>query len=179
MIARGARPAWPVAAAGLCAGTLSMLAVAAGDPQACARMPDPAQRLACYDAIYRGAPAASTASTPSTASTATAATAASDAGAAATPGEFGVNDTVRRARGEPDARSSTPERIESTVRAVATLPAGLLRVTLENGQVWDQTEAASSFLPRPGRSLAIWRGAIGSFLMRADTGPAVRARRSK
>jgi hypothetical protein len=170
VIHRGTRPAWPVAVAGLCAGTLSMLAVAGGDPLACAGVPDPAQRLACYDAIFRGASAAPT--TPTT-------TASSDAGAPAAPREFGLNDSVRRARGEPDSRTGTPERIESTVVAVATLPGGLLRVTLENGQVWDQTEAASSFLPRPGRGITLRRGAIGSFLMRAESGPAVRARRSK
>jgi hypothetical protein len=156
--------------AGLCAGTLSMLAVATGDPQACARVADPAQRLGCYDATFRGA-AALTAGT--------AATAASDTGAMAAPREFGLNDTVRRARGEPDSRTGTPDRMESSIVAVATLPGGLQRVTLENGQAWDQTEAASSFLPRPGRSITIRRGAMGSFLMRAESGPAVRARRSK
>jgi hypothetical protein len=127
---------------------------------ACTRLDDDRSRLACFDALFPRA------STP---------TAAREA--PATESVFGVNDTVRRARGETLATDAMPEMIESTVARLDPLEPGRSRITLANGQVWEQVEPSTRFQPRTGEAVTVRKASLGSYLMRASRGAAVRARR--
>ena len=90
---------------------------------------------------------------------------------------FGVNDKVRRARGEQLEADAMPEQIESTVTRLDPLEPGRSRITLANGQVWEQVEPSTRFQPRTGEPVTVRQASLGSYLMRASRGAAVRARR--
>jgi hypothetical protein len=142
-------------------------AAPAAGPGACTLLDDDRARLACFDALFpRGAPPAVTG------------TAAPAATPLATPESvFGVNDDVRRARGEILAADAMPAMIESTVARLDRLEPGRNRITLANGQVWEQLEPSSRFRPRTGETVTVRQASLGSYLMHASRGSAVRARR--
>ncbi len=175
----GARPvlrlaftlAWSVGAllATAVVVTAASAASVATDPSRCATIDGDAARLACFDAAFpRGGPQSPPAANSNP-----------PAAAAAPPPEavFGVNDTVRRARGERPAAEAAPPSIESTLARLDTLESGRFRVTLANGQVWEQVEPSLRFQPRTGETITVRQAALGSYLMRATRGAAVRARR--
>ncbi len=51
-------------------------------------------------------------------------------------------------------------------------------VVLESGAVWQQTEGTLALAPRPGTSVTIRRGALGSYFMRVGAQPGVKVRRA-
>jgi hypothetical protein len=55
-----------------------------------------------------------------------------------------------------------PKELSAQVREVAALPAGLYRLTLDNGQVWDTTQAASALTFKANDAVTITRGSLGS-----------------
>lgn len=124
--------------------------------QRCRIIPEAAARLACYDAIALpgigsragwGAPTAAPA--PATAPT-----------AAATPGgDFGLS------RPAPDP---TADRVASrVVGKVEDFPNGL-KLTLENGQVWQLSESATGFYNLQNPQVTITRGLLSGFVMAMD-----------
>lgn len=136
--------------------TVASAASPADEPPArCSEMDDDRARLACFDALFPRAP------TP----------------AAAPEAVFGINDTVRRARGERVAGDAAPQMIESTLAHLDPLEPGRNRITLANGQVWEQVEVSARFQPRAGEAITVRQASMGSFLMRGSRGVAVRARR--
>jgi hypothetical protein len=153
------------------ANAAAAVGVPVEEPTACTRLDDDRARLACFDALFpRGGRRAATSAIPS---------AAPGAAPPATAPEsmFGVNDNVRRARGETLATDAMPEMIESTVARLDPLEPGRNRITLANGQVWEQVEASTRFQPRAGEAVTVRQASLGSYLMRASRGAAVRARR--
>ncbi len=150
--------AWTIGAALVMAIVITVASAASpsdDQPARCSQVDDDRARLACFDAMFPRA-----------------------AAAAATPeAVFGVNDTVRRARGERIAADAAPPMIESTVARLDPLEPGRTRITLANGQVWEQVEASTRFQPRAGEAITVRQAAMGSFLMRGSRGVAVRARR--
>ena len=90
---------------------------------------------------------------------------------------FGLNDEVRRARGERLESDAAPAQIQSALAGLEPLGPGRLRLTLANGQVWDQVEAVPSFQPRAGDPITVRQASLGSFLLRGRVGAPVRARR--
>jgi hypothetical protein len=111
-------------------------AAAAGDDAVlkCRALTDGAQRLACYDAMPLGAPAA------------------------AAPGRsaeqnFGMTQTAR----EPE-----PDHIESSIVGDFDGWTGNSRITLANGQVWRITDGSEAVLPRlHNPKVRITRGLLG------------------
>ena len=143
--------------------TVSSAASTATDPARCSRLDDRAARLACFDALFpRSDPPA---------------TGASGVAAAAPEAAFGINDSVRRARGETPAADAAPGKIESALARLDPIEPGRARLTLANGQVWEQVERSSRFQPRAGETITVSQASLGSFLMRGSRGAAVRARR--
>ena len=138
--------------------------------RACAKMEDAARRTACYDAsLGRQAPAAaSSAPQPRT-----------EPGRAQRaeprPAGFG-SETVRAAR---QPRPQEAEQIRARVSAIAERQPGIYRLTLDDGAQW-QFESSAPFSyqpPSPGATVAIRRGAVGSFLLRYQGQPSVRVLR--
>lgn len=121
----------------------------------CRQLTDDRQRLACYDNLAGlAAPAGST-----------------------PEALFGLEATesaklLQRRLGE--------EPVEVLQQAVTTVAAdryGKLRITLANGQAWEQTDSDRLNL-KPGDTVTIRRAALGSFLLTGPSGPrSIRVRR--
>jgi hypothetical protein len=75
-------------------------------------------------------------------------------------------------------RSVEVNSLEAKV-ASATKAGGPWIVTLDNGQVWRQTDAKQLYRIRPGDAVLIRRGAIGSFLLKVGDSAAFKAERSR
>ena len=59
------------------------------------------------------------------------------------------------------------------------MPRGDYRVTLDDGQVWEETQHTGGPPPEAGETITIKRGALGSyFLTRSRGGLALRVRRT-
>lgn len=147
---------------------LANAAAQSRDPAECSRLDDEGARLACFDALF-----------PRARERAAAVQAEADSTTrpAAPEAAFGVNDTVLRARGDRVAADAAPESITSPLARLDPLEPGRARLTLANGQVWEQVEASSRFQPRKGETITVRQAALGSFLMSGRSGAAVRARR--
>jgi hypothetical protein len=61
-----------------------------------------------------------------------------------------------------EAKTSVPKTMSAKVQEVTLLPAGLYRLVLDNGQVWDTTQAASALVFKANDAVTISRGLLGS-----------------
>jgi hypothetical protein len=59
-------------------------------------------------------------------------------------------------------QASLPKTLSAQVRQVTLLPAGLYRLALDNGQVWDTTQADSALAFKANDKIIISRGVLGS-----------------
>lgn len=76
--------------------------------------------------------------------------------------------------------AETLETVASPIASLERLRDGSVLVTLENGQVWRQTDGPRQTLWRPGDRLLIERAALGSFLAAVEgSGRSVRVRRER
>lgn len=125
----------------------------------CSTYEDRDARLDCFDAqVARW-------SDPSPASNATA------------EQSFGVTGS---ALAQQQAKQSTqPSEITARVTAIATQPRGELVLTLENGQIWRQTQSGSKFNVRVADPVTIKAGALNSYLMVAVSGRTTKVTRIK
>lgn len=142
----------------------------------CASQSDDAQRLRCFDAAVanlRKAPAApaATAAVQSPAAAAPSPAAAAPPPAAASPPPASAPTAEQRfgARGDisPDRHEEIAE-LSGTVTELGTKPHGELIVTLDNGQVWAESQSGSKVKLKPGDTVKIERGAMGSYTLIAN-----------
>jgi hypothetical protein len=118
--------------------------------QACTRLGDEAARLSCYDAAMGVLKSASGAAKPQSAPPA-------EAVGIAPLAKFGDDGRLHT-----DAKTPLPKNLSAQVREVTLLPGGLYRLALDNGQVWDTTQAASALAFKANDSVIISRGLLGS-----------------
>jgi len=137
--------------------------------RACAHESDGAQRLACYDKEMTRlmAPAAAHETAPST---------AVGAPKPAPAQEFGLTEERLRKLNAKEGYAE-PQTLTAHIAKVAQLPYGRRRLTLDNAQVWEQTEEDWGFNPQSGAAATITRGAFGGFWMATDGHPQVRVKR--
>lgn len=177
------RIGWVACAALLQTGSV----VAAETTHACAVVTNDAGRLACYDAAF-GKPAAAAAGLVTSTGTASAVPSVGKAGVGAgaraanddaskVHESFGMSEASKRAR-EPQ-QPAQPTSITSTLTQVSSRPTGQLVLTLEDGQVWTQTESDLRFRARPGDAVTIRKASLGSYLMVGPDRVATRVRRIK
>lgn len=118
--------------------------------QACSGIHDDAARLSCYDAAMVAKPSAA-APKPLSAPKA-------DPMSADAVKKFGDNGQFHT-----QAKPRLPKNLTAQVREVTQLSAGLYRLTLDNGQVWDTTEADSSLAFKANDAVTISRLLLGSY----------------
>ena len=70
---------------------------------------------------------------------------------------------------ERDAVQEAPESISATITDAVESAHGKYTFTLDNGQVWRQTDSGRAIW-RGGEQVTLERGALGSFFMRKTTG---------
>ena len=119
--------------------------------QACTRLDDDAARLSCYDAAMGMRKAAPGAAKPQSAPP-------SNAVRTDAQGKFGEDG-----RFHTESKPSLPKNLTVQVREVAILPAGLYRLTLDNGQVWNTTQADSALAFKANEAVTISRRVFGGY----------------
>jgi hypothetical protein len=118
---------------------------------ACTRLSDDAARLSCYDTAMGRLRSASGAAKPQS---------GPPAEAAGTEPQARFGDDGRL---HTEAKTPVPKTLSAQVREVALLPAGLYRLTLDNGQVWDTTQADSALAFKAYDAVTISRGWLGGY----------------
>lgn len=154
-----------------------------GETHGCASISDPTQRLACYDEAF-GSPepaaAASAATAPAAAATPvgeTVTTGSVAGGQARGEEDFGFSEAELRER-EPDrARAEGPKSIEAVVTGIDYLRSRERVITLDNGQVWRETEVVTRARLAEGDRVTVKDAAMSSFRMVGPSGVGVRVRR--
>jgi hypothetical protein len=91
--------------------------------------------------------------------------------------DFGLTQTAKRERDPERWARETPQSIAGTVVGVRRNAEDRLVVTLDNDQVWVQSETKSNIILRPGDSVTIRRAAMGSFMLVTSNKLATRVRR--
>ncbi len=138
--------------------TASAALYAADEPQhPCAQVRDNTDRLACYDQAF-GKPTEPVA-------------------APAVKFGFSEQELARNT-----AQSSTPAAPTSITAAVTSIDLrhdGKFVVTLDNSQVWSQSEINSQADVRVGDTVTVRQGALGSYLLVTKAGIGTRVRRVK
>ena len=172
---------------------LSSLAVSAAFAQsvppsvaACTSEKDSLARLVCFDrevAKYTQ-PAARVAPTPAAPAVTPppAAAVAATPPPAASPGsdEFGVSGELARKRETAkNGGVASPKEMRAAITKISSKPYGELVLALDNGQVWEQIEASSTFIIKAGDGVVIKQAKFGSFLLTADSGATTRVRRTR
>jgi len=199
-------PPWVVMAA--FAGTL---APAAAQPvpaalEACARLPQDSERLACFDrevaaasgnastgttpaaatppapVAQTAAPANSVAASPPAAAAPAAASAAATGAVSASPSvtpsaaagtapgaltpeqKLGLSlEGIRNVEARQGIKSEELKELSAHIVSVSRNAAGRQVFTLDNGQVWRQSETRPTFVAGAGDAISITHGAFGSF----------------
>jgi hypothetical protein len=170
---------------------LSSLAVSAAVAQslppsvaACTAEKDSLARLVCFDrevAKYTQSSArvAPTPTAPARVSPPAATVVPTPPPVASQPGDdFGVAGQLARKRKEAkeDAGEAVKE-LNASVSSLSKKPYGELVVTLDNGQVWQQNEAKSSFVIKEGETVVIKPAKFGSFMLTTGSGATTRVHR--
>ncbi len=143
--------------AALIASTAAVQSVAAQNDSVvvevgeCVDLPSPEQRLACFEAqveAARNAPPAAAA---------TAAAAPAPASSSTAPEDFGLREPEPK-----EVRELPPEIHAKVVELRETVPNAFL-ITLDNGQVWRQTQPKYDYELRPGSDVRIFASRWRSF----------------
>ena len=129
--------------------------------QACTRLGDDASRLACYDAALGVAK-------PPTAQQ-------SGVGNTDAQAKFGDNGQLHT-----DPKADLPKNLTAQVQQVTSLPSGLYRLTLDNGQVWRTTQADWALEFKANDTVTISRMLLSGYeISLAGQNKSVSARRIK
>lgn len=124
----------------------------------CALIRDSNDRLACYDQAF-GKPADSEAVTPAA--------------------RFGFTEKeVERKTGQT-TESAAPTSVTAAVTSLTRRRDGKFVVTLDNAQVWSQSEINSQADVEVGDTVTVRRGALSSHLLVTKAGIATRVKRVK
>ncbi len=126
----------------------------------CAHVRNDTDRLACYDQAF-GKPAAS-----------------ADPTAPAPKEQFGFTEK-EMARNTGQSATAAPDSVTAAIKSLDRRHDGKFVVTLDNAQVWAQSEINSQADVEIGDSVTVRRGALGSYLLVTKAGIGTRVKRVK
>ncbi len=169
------RPLALIAVLGL--ATLPALAedVSTSDVYACKDIATDTERLACYDAAVGRLKAAEEAGEVKTFTRKEVEEVKRDSFG------FSIPSLPKLAfGGKDDSGKDKADELKEVTFPIASISGkrGALRITLENGQVWQQTDT-KGVIPRGQKEARIYQAALGSYKMKLDGGLAFRAERLK
>lgn len=151
-----------LAAGALLSSCLPLAASAdGGATHDCARIAEPAARLACYDKAFPLAP---------------------DVLAQAERNErqaFGLKKETPVPANPGSAQRPPVERVESVIASISYDNDGRRTITLDNGQAWRLTEAGVRGHMAEGDRVSVRAAAMGSYMIVTQAGVALRAKRVK
>ncbi len=152
---------------------------------ACATMTEDAARLACYDEAVGRLKAAEESGEVTTLTEAERVAVVRDAFGFTMP-SLPKLSMPRFGRSQADAeagrdKNNRLERVTVAVTGVKTSKHRGLTVSLENGQIWQQSDTRSVYYSskKGAKQAEIRRAAMGSFMMKLDDGAAFRVKRLK
>ena len=166
----------------LALGTLANSLALAQSTTDCSAVAKNSARLKCYDeqaARQKKAAPAPAANAPGAPSSGSMSASATPPPASSAASDFGLDpDTVRKkqAAANPEA-PKPPEQVVGRVKSVVTTPRGQYRITLEDGQVWEETQHTGGAAPEVGDPVTIKRGMLGSYFLSRSVGLALRVKR--
>jgi hypothetical protein len=124
----------------------------------CANVRDNTDRLACYDQAF-GKPAKSAPAPPEQ--------------------KFGLPEKEVPRKGDQSRENAAKDSVAAAVQSLSRQRDGKFIVTLDNAQVWAQSEINSQADVAVGDAVTVRRGALGSYLLVTKDGIATRVRRVK
>ena len=167
-------------ACGVIAAFVFPVSVLAADPPRCNELPNDAQRLGCYDAVFgkpvgAGAQAARVAPVAPAAAAATAVAPVAPVAVAATAT---TATAVAAAPAPAPAKSAAkPQEFTSSITALGKSADGRFIATLENGGQWLQTERDSRNEVKVGDAVTLQPGMFSSWTLETKAGYSVRVKR--
>jgi hypothetical protein len=151
------RLAIPMAALALAGGTVLAAEAPLDRARQCATIQDSLQRLMCYDRVFAASAAAPAVAAPA------AVVPVAPAQASGDTARFGA-ETLRRSEAERESEAP-PSSITATVRELRQTRPNVFRVSLDNGQIWQQMDMDSLFILSVGDTVQIDRGRLGGYRM--------------
>ena len=124
----------------------------------CANVRDDTDRLACYDQAF-GKPAEPVATPPEA--------------------QFGYTEQEAKRQAGKAPEPEGPKAITAAVTSLDRQRDGKFVVTLDNAQVWSQSEINSQADVAVGDTVTVRRGVLGSYLLVTKAGIGTRVRRVK
>ena len=142
----------------------------------CAKIDDPTARLACYDNNMRQVGATARNTVPGQVRGVTGGAAPVESRG---PQGFGAEDLRSADAGRFQPGAGQMDEINPRVASVTPREPGIFMLTFDDGAQWVFAEsvAANFRVPRPGETVEIERGALGSYLMHAGQQSPVPIRR--
>jgi len=129
--------------------------------EACSRLSHDSERLACYDKAVNLAKAGG-----------------EGAPAPSAENMFGANGDIAESRGTvPEVKREELKQISGTVTSLHRGDDGMIRLELDNGQVWRQQDAGIRLLVAVGDQVTIVRATLGTFRLTDKTGRFARFKR--
>jgi hypothetical protein len=126
----------------------------------CAHVRNDTDRLACYDQAF-GKPPAAAATSPA-------------------PNEqFGFTEKEMARNTGQSAAPAAPDSVTAAIKSLDRRRDGKFVVTLDNTQVWAQSEFNSQADVQVGDAITVRRGALGSYLLVTKAGIGTRVKRVK
>lgn len=147
---------------------------------ACAGVADGAARLACFDAAVASMKQAQAAGDVSVVSRAQVQQAEKDTFGLGPQAQTTAVTGVMTGVAPAAAAAAELDNVKVTIVTATKRPDGSYRFTLDNGQVWEQSDTVTlGTLPRGTIEGEIRRGAMGSFFLKAGNRSLVRVKRIK
>ena len=165
---------------GVIAALMFPVSVLAADPPRCNELPNDAQRLGCYDAVF-GKPAGAGAQAARVAPVAPAVAAAPPVAPVA-PVAVGATAAAATVAAAPTAapaapKAAKPETFKSSITSLANSADGRFIATLENGERWLQTERDSRNEVKVGDTVTLQPGMFASWTLETKSGYTARVKR--
>ena len=127
----------------------------------CAHVRDDTDRLACYDQAFGKPPASAAATSP------------------APSEQFGFTEKEMARNTGQSAVPAAPDSVTAAIKSLDWRRDGKFVVTLDNTQVWAQSEFNSQADVQVGDAITVRRGALGSYLLVTKAGIGTRVKRVK
>jgi len=133
----------------------------------CVSMKRDAERLACYDRAVAAIRSASGSAIP--------------AGAAPTAEDlFGANAAVAtHAPADSDTRRDELKQIRGAVTSARRTDDGMIVLTLDNGQIWQQQDGNNTLFIESGDTVTVVRASLGTFRITDKRGRSARFKRTQ
>ena len=141
--------------------TSRIVFAADGAQHPCSQVRDDHDRLACYDQAFGKPPESSASMAP------------------APKEQFGFTEATAARNSGQATDSAGAASITASITALDRRSDGKFLVSLDNAQVWAQSEVNSQAAVEIGDTVTVRRGALGSYLLVTKAGIGTRVRRVK